>query len=106
MANGTTKNSHFSAPVSWGRFCFSALFAVVAWILFRFAAPTQTYEEKRAQERRDKVAAINADAQQKLYGARQSGSTRRRGDRAVAHRPPRWILWSTITRPNRCRLPR
>jgi len=43
-------------------------FAVVAWLLFRFAAPTQTYEEKRAQTRRDKVAAINQEAQQKLYG--------------------------------------
>ena len=43
-------------------------FAVVAWVLFRLAAPTQTYEEKRAQERRDKVAAINAEAQEKLYG--------------------------------------
>ena len=43
-------------------------FAAVAWVLFRFAAPTQTYEEKRAQTRRDKVAAINQEAQEKLYG--------------------------------------
>jgi len=42
---------------------------VVAWIFFRFAAPTSTYEEERAQKRRDKVAAINAEAQEKLYGA-------------------------------------
>jgi hypothetical protein len=42
-------------------------FAVVAWILFRLAAPTETYEDKRAQTRREKVAAITADAQAKLY---------------------------------------
>ena len=48
-------------------------FAVVAWILFRFVAPTPTYEEKRAQARIDKVAAINKEAQEKLYG------------------PPKWI---------------
>ena len=48
-------------------------FALVAWILFRFAAPTQTYEETRAQNRRDKAAAIAQEAADKLYG------------------PPRWI---------------
>jgi hypothetical protein len=42
-------------------------FAVVAWILFRFAAPTESYEDKRAQDRRDKVAAINKEAAEKLY---------------------------------------
>ena len=67
MANGRPKTATFG-PSFMGAILLFCAFAVVAWILFRFAAPTQTYEEKRAQERRDKVAAINADAQQKLYG--------------------------------------
>jgi len=43
-------------------------FAFVAWVLFRFAAPAPTYEDQRAQARRDKVAIINKEAQEKLYG--------------------------------------
>jgi len=72
MANGRIKTASFG-PSFLGAVLLFCAFAVGAWILFRFAAPTQTYEEKRAQERRDKVAAINAEAMDKLYG------------------PPKWI---------------
>jgi hypothetical protein len=67
MANGRLK----TASLGTGFLAVVVLFcgfAIVAWLLFRFAAPTQTYEEKRAQARRDKVATINLEAQQKLYG--------------------------------------
>ena len=72
MANGRLKTASFG-PGFLGTMLIFCGFAVVAWIFFRFAAPTPTYEEKRAQARRDKVAAINAEAQEKLYG------------------PPKWI---------------
>ena len=68
MANGRLKTASFG-PGFLGAILLFCGFAVVAWILFRFLAPTQTYEEKRAQTRRDKVAAINQEAQEKLYGA-------------------------------------
>ena len=67
MANGRTKTASFG-PSFLGAILLFCAFAVVAWILFRFASPTPTYEEKRADERRAKVAAINAEAQAKLYG--------------------------------------
>jgi hypothetical protein len=68
MANGRLKTVSFG-PTFLGSILLFCGFAVVAWIFFRFAAPTPTYEEERAQKRRDKVAAINAEAQEKLYGA-------------------------------------
>jgi hypothetical protein len=46
-------------------------FAVIAWMLFWFLAPGKTYEEERAELRESKLAAINADAQKKLYGPPQ-----------------------------------
>ena len=67
MANGRIKTASFG-PSFLGVIVLFCAFAVVAWILFRFASPTPTYEEKRADERRAKVAAINAEAQAKLYG--------------------------------------
>ena len=72
MANGRVRTASFG-PGFLGALVLFCGFAVVAWILFRFVAPTGTYEEKRAQTRMDKVAAINAEAQDKLYG------------------PPKWI---------------
>jgi hypothetical protein len=66
MSNGRLKTASFG-PGFLGVVLLFCGFAVVAWIFFRFAAPTQTYEEKRAQARRDKVAAINQEAQEKLY---------------------------------------
>jgi hypothetical protein len=66
MANGRIKTASFGTGFLFAILLFCA-FAVVAWILFRFASPTQTYEDQRAQTRREKVAAINADAQAKLY---------------------------------------
>jgi hypothetical protein len=72
MATGRIKTASFG-PGYLGVILLFCGFAVVAWILFRFSAPGQTYEEKRAQDRKDKVAAINAEAQEKLYG------------------PPKWI---------------
>ena len=68
MANGRLKTASFG-PGFLGAVLLFCGFAAVAWLLFRFAAPTQTYEEKRAQARRDKVTAINLEAQEKLYGA-------------------------------------
>jgi hypothetical protein len=70
MANGRTKTASFG-PSYLGAILLFCAFAVVAWILFRFAAPSQTYEEKRADDRRAKVATINAEAAQKLYGPPQ-----------------------------------
>ena len=58
MANGRTKTASFG-PAFLGAVVLFCAFAVAAWILFRFVAPAQTYEEKRAQDRRDKVAAID-----------------------------------------------
>jgi hypothetical protein len=72
MDDGRLKTASFG-PGFLGAVLLFCAFAVVAWILFWSAAPTQTYEEKRAQARRDKVAAINAEAAAKLYG------------------PPKWI---------------
>jgi hypothetical protein len=72
MANGRPQTASFGLSFL-GVIVIFCGFAVVAWLLFWFAAPSATYEEKRAQERRDKVAAINAEAAEKLYG------------------PPKWI---------------
>ena len=67
MASEPIKTASFG-PGFLGAILLFCAFAVVAWILFRFATPSPTYEEKRAQARRDKVAAINIEAQDKLYG--------------------------------------
>lgn len=72
MLTGRLKTVSFG-PGLLGAILLFCGFAVVAWILFRCVAPVQTYEEKRAQGRREKVAAINAEAREKLYG------------------PPKWI---------------
>ena len=66
MSNGRLKTATFG-PGFVGVILLFCGFAVVAWILFRFASPTATYEEKRAQNRRDKAAAIVKEAQEKLY---------------------------------------
>jgi hypothetical protein len=68
MANERLRTASFG-PGFLGAILLFCAFAAVAWLLFRFATPSPTYEEKRAQARRDKVAAINAEAQDKLYGA-------------------------------------
>jgi hypothetical protein len=70
MANGRLKTASFGPGFLLVILVFCA-FAVVAWLLFRFASPMQTYEDKRAQGRRDKVATINKEAQDKLYGPAQ-----------------------------------
>jgi len=66
MANGRTQTASFG-PTFLGVILLFCGFAVVAWILFRFTATSGTYEEKRAQDRRDKVAAIYKEAAEKLY---------------------------------------
>jgi len=66
MSNGRLKTASFGPGFLAAVLLFCG-FAVAAWILFRFVAPGTTYEDKRAQARRDKVATINAEAQQKLY---------------------------------------
>jgi len=66
MANGRIKTASFG-PGFLGALLLFCGFAVVAWVLFRFAAPMPTYEETRAKARMDKVAAINAEAAAKLY---------------------------------------
>ena len=70
MANARLKTAAFG-PVFLGAILVFCGFAVAAWILFRFLAPAPTYEETRAKARKDKVAAINAEAQTKLYGPPQ-----------------------------------
>jgi hypothetical protein len=70
MASERLKTASFG-PGFLGAILLFCAFAAVAWILFRFATPSPTYEEKRAQERRDKVAAINAEAVKKLYSPAQ-----------------------------------
>ena len=70
MANGRIKTASFG-PSFLGAILLFCAFAVVACILFRFVAPTATYEEKRAEDRRAKVATIMAEAQKKLYGPPQ-----------------------------------
>jgi len=66
MANPRIKTAAFG-PVFLGAILVFCAFAVAAWILFRFLVPTPTYEETRAKARKDKVAAINAEAAAKLY---------------------------------------
>ena len=68
MANGRIKTASFG-PTFVGVVVVFCSFALVAWVLFRFAAPAKTYEDQRAQNRRDKAAAIAAEAADKLYGA-------------------------------------
>jgi hypothetical protein len=68
MANGRLKTASFG-PAFLGVLIVFCAFAVVAWILFRFAAPSATYEETRAKNRMAKAAAIAQEAQDKLYGA-------------------------------------
>ena len=72
MANGRLKTASFGPAFLAVALLFCG-FALVACIFFRFLAPAQTYEEKRAQARRDKAATINREAAEKLYG------------------PPKWI---------------
>ena len=67
MANGRLKTVSFGPSFLWAIVLF-CIFALAARFLFWLAAPTQTYEEKRAQTRKDKVAAITLEAEQKLYG--------------------------------------
>ncbi len=67
MANGQLKTASFG-PGFMGAILLFCVFAAMAWVLFRLAAPTQTYEDRRSQERREKVGAINAEAEAKLYG--------------------------------------
>jgi hypothetical protein len=66
MSNDRLKTVSFGPSFLGGIVLFCG-FALLAWIAFRLVAPTQTYEDQRAQQRIAKVAAINADAQQKLY---------------------------------------
>ena len=66
MSNGRLKTASFG-PSFIGVILLFCGFAIVAWVLFRAAAPTQTYEEKRAEGRREKAAAIVKEAQDKLY---------------------------------------
>jgi hypothetical protein len=70
MANGRLKTASFGPGFLLAVMLFCG-FAVVAWLLFWFAAPTQTYEDQRAQNRIDKAAAIAKEAQQKLYSPPQ-----------------------------------
>jgi cytoskeletal protein RodZ len=72
MANGRIKTVSFGPSFLGGILLFCG-FAVLAWIAFRLSAPTQTYEEQRAQQRVAKAQAISTEAQTKLYG------------------PPKWI---------------
>ena len=72
MANERLKTASFGPAFFVVALLFCG-FALVAWFLSRFVASMQTYEEKRAQARRDKVATINQEANEKLYG------------------PPKWI---------------
>jgi hypothetical protein len=65
MANGRLKTASFGPSVV-GVFILFCGFAVVAWVLFRFAAPAQTNEEKRAANRIAKAAAIAQEEQDKL----------------------------------------
>jgi hypothetical protein len=67
MANGRLKTASFG-PGFLGAVLLFCGFAVVAWIFFRLVAPASTYEETRAKARMDKVATINAEAREKLYG--------------------------------------
>lgn len=67
MPNGRLKTASFG-PGFIGVAVLFCGFAAVAWLFFRAAAPTQTYEEKRAENRREKAAAIAKEAQEKLYG--------------------------------------
>jgi len=67
IANGRLKTASLGTGFLSAVLLFCG-FAVIAWILFRSMAPTQTYEDKRAQGRRDKAAAINQEAREKLYG--------------------------------------
>ncbi len=53
----------------WGIAVFCG-FGVIAWILFRFAAPQQTFDEERAKARVEKLEALNKENDAKLdhYG--------------------------------------
>ena len=66
MSNGRLKTVSFGPGFVGGILLFCG-FAVLAWIAFRLVAPTHTYEQDRAEQRKEKVATINAEAQQKLY---------------------------------------
>jgi len=72
MSNGRLKTASFG-PGFLGVILLFCAFAAFAWVLFHFITPGETYEEKRADARRAKVAAINQEAQEKLYS------------------PPKWI---------------
>jgi hypothetical protein len=66
MSNGRLKTVSFGPSFLGGIVLFCG-FAVLAWIAFKLSAPTQTYEDQRAAQRKAKVATIITEAQQKLY---------------------------------------
>jgi homoserine kinase len=65
MSNGRIKTASFGPSVIGVIIVFGA-FAIVAWVLFRFAAPMQTNEDARAKKRSDAMAAVWQEAQEKL----------------------------------------
>jgi len=70
MSNGRLKTVSFGPSFLGGILLFCG-FAVLAWVVFKLAAPAPSYDESRGDARIAKVAAINAEAQTKLYGPPQ-----------------------------------
>jgi len=66
MANGHPNTASFGLGFIGAVLIFCA-FAAVAWLLFSFSSTLQPNEDKRAQNREDKSAAIAQEAQDKLY---------------------------------------
>src|SRR5581483_11761574 len=66
MAYGQPKTASFG-PGFIGAVLIFCAFAAVAWLLFSFSSSSQPNEDKRAQNREDKAAAIAQEAQDKLY---------------------------------------
>jgi hypothetical protein len=66
MSNGRLKTVSFGPSFLGGILLFCG-FALLAYIAFKLVAPTATYEDQRAADRKAKAAAINAEAQEKLY---------------------------------------
>lgn len=62
-------NGHRTASIGfgffWGIIVF-CIFGLVAWLLFRFAAPQETFEDKRAKARVEKRDALKKENEQKL----------------------------------------
>lgn len=67
MATGVTRTASIGITFFWSIAVFCA-FALLAWLLFRFAGKPETYEDKRSAARVEKLEALRKENDAQLNG--------------------------------------